>query len=51
LISRLARRVAAGDDAREAGGGERATALTGENERRLGGLLALKPAQGPQFVA
>ena len=38
------------DDAREAGGGERATALTGENERRLGVLLALKPAQGPQFV-
>ena len=38
------------DDAREAGDGERATALTGENERRLGVLLALKPAQGPQFV-
>ena len=39
------------DDAREAGGRERAAALGRENERRLGGLLAPQAAQGPQLVA
>jgi hypothetical protein len=39
------------DDPREASRGERATPLAGEDEGRLGLLLALQPAQGPQFVA
>jgi hypothetical protein len=39
------------NDAREAGRGERATALASKDKRRLGLLLSLEPAERPQLVA
>ena len=39
------------DHAGEAGGRERRAAFRGEDEGRLGLLLALKPPQGAQFIA